>query len=127
MVIGNVAKKDKVCLMTLSRFTFFALFFMATFPAAAQMSGQVTAIELQTLCTSRYDVDAGMCAGYIKAIAEELMQEHDPRAQICLSPAISAQTLMENVLRSWAERAPQPQDLANDSVAGVLKDRFRCI
>jgi Rap1a immunity proteins len=113
--------------MTLSRFLVFAPLFIMAFPATAQMQGQVTAMELQSLCTSRYDIDAGMCAGYIKAIAEELMHEHDPRAQICLSPAISAQTLMENVLRAWAEKAPEPQDLANDSVAGVLKDRFRCI
>lgn len=87
----------------------------------------MTAIELQNMCTSRYDVDAGMCGGYIKAVAEQLMQDHDPRAKVCLSPAVSAQTLMENVQRSWAARPPQPQDLAIDSVTGVLKDRFRCI
>lgn len=113
--------------MTLSRiFSSLVLFFLfanMAMPAHAQM----TAIELQGLCNSRYDVDAGMCAGYIKAIAEELMQESDPRAQVCLSPAIGPQTLVENVQRSWAERAPQSQDFANDSVAGVLKDRFRCM
>ena len=87
----------------------------------------MTAVELQGLCTSRYDVDAGMCAGYIKAIAEELMQDSDPRARVCLSPAIGPQTLVDNVQRSWAERAPQAQDFASDSVAGVLKDRFRCM
>lgn len=87
----------------------------------------MTAVELQGLCNSRYDVDAGMCAGYIKAIAEELMNDHDPRARICLSPAVSAQTLVDNVERGWLSRAPQPQDLAADSVAGVLKERFRCL
>lgn len=101
-----------------------SLFFLVTLsmPAYAQM----TAVELQTLCASRYDVDAGMCAGYVQAIAEELMADSDPRAQTCLSPAIAAQTLVDNVRRGWAARAPQPQDFATDSVAGVLKDRFRC-
>lgn len=113
--------------MTLSRsfFTLVVFFLMANLAAPAR--AQMTAIELQGLCNSRYDVDAGMCAGYIKAIAEELMRESDPRAQVCLSPAIGPQTLVDNVQRSWAVRAPQAQDFATDSVAGVLKDRFRCM
>ena len=109
--------------MTLSRFATFLILILATTAAHAQM----TAVELQNLCTSRYDVDAGMCAGYVKAIAEELMHDSDPRAKLCLSPAIGAQTLVENVQRGWAARTPQPQDFASDSVAGVLRDRFRCM
>lgn len=114
--------------MILSRFFILVCLFSAVFSVAAfSARAQMTAVELHNLCNSRYDVDAGMCAGYIKAIAEELMQDSDPRAQICLSPAIGPQTLVDNVLRGWAERAPQSQDFATDSVAGVLKDRFRCI
>lgn len=79
------------------------------------------------MCASRYDVDAGMCAGYVKAIAEQLMHDSDPRAKFCLSPAVSAQTLVDNVRRGWATRPPVAQDLAVDSVSGVLKDRFRCM
>jgi hypothetical protein len=109
--------------MTFTRFFIAAVLLFLTTAANAQM----TAVELQDLCTSRYDVDAGMCAGYVKAIAEELMHDSDPRAKLCLSPNIGAQTLVENVQRGWAERAPQPQDFASDSVAGVLKDRFRCM
>lgn len=110
--------------MTIARFSFFASFF---FIAATTARAQMTAIELQNLCTSHYDVDAGMCGGYVKAIAEQLMADHDPRAHFCLSPAIGPQTLVQNVQRAWEARPPKPEDLAFDSVTGVLKDRFRCM
>lgn len=113
--------------MNISRFPLLALPLFTALLLSVPARAQMTAVELQNLCTSRYDVDAGMCAGYIKAIAEELMQDPDPRAKVCLSPAIGPQTLVDNVQRGWATRAPQPQDFANDSVAGVLKERFRCM
>ena len=117
-------KKIHCHTMNIARFLLFApLFFIVATSARAQM----TAIELQNMCSSHYDVDAGMCGGYIKAIAEQLMSDHDPRAKFCLSPAIGPQNLVENVQRGWATRPPKPEDLAFDSVTGVLKDRFRCM
>lgn len=102
------------------------LLVVAAIPVQAQVQGAMTAIELQNLCNSRYDVDAGMCAGYIMAIAERLQQDPNPIHRVCLSPAVSPQTLVDNLLRGWESSPPQPHDLATDSVAGLLRDRFRC-
>ena len=113
---------------SLSSIMFSVLAFLSiSLPALAQIEGPMTAVQLQGLCNSRYDVDAGMCAGYVMAIAERLQQDSDPLHHVCLSPAIGAQTLVENLQRAWAVQPPQPQDLATTTVAGALRDRFRCL
>ena len=91
----------------------------------------MTVPELQQLCDSRYDVEAGMCAGYIMAIAETMTQDGNPMHRVCLNPAIGPQVLMENVRRDWAALTPDqqygPQDLATDAVKGAIRRRFRCM
>lgn len=104
----------------------FIMFFIPVM-AFAQVPGSWSAVQLQQLCNSRYDVDTGMCAGYVMAVADKLMHDRKPISRVCLSPAIGPQVLVDNLKRSWEEAPPAAQDLAVDNVEGVLRTRFRCI
>lgn len=104
------------------------LLLLALLPASAeaQTHSTMTVAQLQQLCSSRYDIDVGMCAGYISAIAESLMQNNNPQERVCLSPAIGPQILIEHMQAAWQKNPPQPQDFANANVEHVLRTRFRC-
>jgi hypothetical protein len=104
------------------------LAFLALLPgtASAQTASPFTAHALQKMCDSRYDIDVGICAGYITAIAEMVQQESSPGRRVCLSPAISPQTLMDHVQKYWAANPPAAQDLASFNVDLALRDRFKC-
>lgn|SRR5690606_12990217 len=112
--------------MILSRFFLFAPVFFMTLPAMAQIQSPMLASQLQQMCQSRYDVEAGLCAGYIAAVADKLMRDSNPANAVCLSPAIGPQTLVDNVLRDWSENEIAPQEMAFEAVEGVLRRRFRC-
>lgn len=107
----------------MTRFLFPVLFVVFAWPAAAQIPAPTTVGQLLQLCQSRYDVDAGMCAGYALGVAESLMA--GPSA-ICLSPAITPQTLVDNLRRAWTQAAPDPTQDAFAAVAAVLRERFHC-
>lgn len=93
----------------------------------AQTPGVMTAISLKQLCDSPYDVDVGMCAGYIAAIAEMIMQDPRPSRRVCLSPAIGPQVLMQNMQQAWKDSPPQEYDLAVVNVEMLLRHRFKCL
>jgi len=95
-------------------------------PAWAQMPSPMTTVQLQDLCNSRYDVDAGMCAGYVTAVAERLMIDNNPHQRVCLSPAIAPQILVDNIRNVWAKQPPEAQDLAAQTVESALRQQFRC-
>lgn len=105
---------------------FVVLALLTTAPAFAQVQNPMMAHQLQQLCLSRYDVDAGICAGYMAAVADRLMRDSNPDNRVCLSPAISPQTLVDNVQRDWASSEISPQEMALDAVEGALRRRFRC-
>lgn len=103
-----------------------AVFCLASGRALAQAQTPISAVQLQKMCTSRYDIDVGICAGYVTAVAEALMNENNPSQPICLSPAISPQSLMDNLLKVWSESPPGPEMTAADAVKRTLRIRFRC-
>jgi hypothetical protein len=112
--------------MIIARFAVFSLLFFASLPASAQVQTPMMAHQLQQLCMSRYDVDAGLCAGYVTAVADKLMRESNPANAVCMSPAISPQTLVDNLLRDWQEAEIAPEQMAFEAVEGVFRQRFRC-
>jgi hypothetical protein len=103
------------------------VFGLHSMAAQAQMQTPMTAVQLQDMCASRYDVEAGLCAGYVTAVAERLLSESDPVRRICLSPAIAPQTLVDNVRAVWSKYPPQPQDFAAESVEVALRQQFDCM
>jgi hypothetical protein len=76
---------------------------------------------LQGLCNSPYDVDVGLCSGYIMGVADTLQQQN----QVCLTPQIGAETLMLNIRRGWQQKPDQPVS-ALQSVQDILQQRFPC-
>lgn len=116
--------------MMIQRFLLFALFFLPVLSAQgvadAQVQAPIDVAQLLRLCDSTYDVDVGMCAGYVTAVAESIMNNSRPEQRVCLNPAIGPETLIENVRVSWAKDAPMPTDGAFGAVEGALRRRFRC-
>lgn len=54
-------------------FTVLACFLLAALPARAEIPDSVvSARELYTMCTSKYDTDAGYCVGYVSAVANRM-------------------------------------------------------
>ena len=112
--------------MRLSFSIILTIFFMAlTFsdPARAQVKAPMTASQIRDLCASKYDIDFGICAGYVTAVAERLMSGEAP---VCLSPAVSPQLLVTNVVKAWDHAPPGPQDSAAGAVEQALRQRFAC-
>lgn len=104
---------------------FFLLLGLTT-PSRAQVKSPMTAVQLQALCASKYDIDFGICAGYVAAVADRLTGVKEGTGRVCLSPAVSPQLLVANVRQAWDAQAPQPQDSGFDSVESALRQRFRC-
>jgi hypothetical protein len=88
---------------------------------AAIVAPLYTTAYLQHLCNSPYDVDAGLCAGYIMGVADTLQQQH----QACLSPNISPETLVDNIRRAWEQSPTQPESALN-SIQDIFLKRFPC-
>lgn len=107
----------------MSRFYAIACFLLATMISAAQAAPAAlySTAYLQHLCNSTYDVDAGLCAGYIMGVADTLQQQK----QACLSPNISPEILVENIRRAWEQKKEQP-DNALHSIQDIFQIRFPC-
>jgi hypothetical protein len=80
-----------------------------------------TTAYLQHLCSSTYDIDVGMCAGYIMSVADDLQQQ----GQVCLTGQVGPAVLMDNIRRSWTQTSNQPTG-ARQSVGDILQQRFPC-
>ena len=87
----------------------------------AQAASLYTTPYLQSLCNSTYDVEAGLCSGYIMGIADSLQAQ----GKACLSPAIGPETLTINIRRGWEQAPEQPAD-ALQSVSQLIESRFPC-
>lgn len=96
-----------------------------TLPAQAQTQmdgGNLYSLsELQHLCDSQYDVDAGICAGYVMGVADALQQQ----GRACIGANIRPETLMDNIRRGWTQNTA-PSDTALLSVQDIITQRFPC-
>lgn len=119
--------------MSIMRSCYIALWFLILLAglsgadARAQTQGIMTAIRLQQLCDSPYDVDAGMCAGYVMSVAEMIIQDPRPSRRVCLSPAVGPQMLVQNLQQEWKDNPPQAYALAIENVETSLRHRFKCL
>lgn len=99
-----------------------ALSLLAASPVRAAITDPLySTAYLQHLCNSSYDVDAGLCAGYIMGVADTLQQQ----GQSCLSPNISPETLVSNIRRDWEQNPQQPEN-ALQSIQDIFQRRFPC-
>lgn len=98
-----------------------SLMVLTASPVRAAIAPLYSTAYLQHLCNSSYDVDAGLCAGYIMGVADTLQQQR----QACLSPSISPETLVANIRRAWEQNPQQPEN-ALQSIQDIFQSRFPC-
>ena len=98
------------------------------FAAPAQAEGpRMTAQDLANMCISKSDLDFGMCAGYVMAVADALVDGSIGEYSACNHAHVRSQQYVD-VYRSYAEHFPDKlsQD-AETTVAAALSRAFPCL
>jgi hypothetical protein len=95
-------------------------------PAQAA-ADRLTAGELMRMCSSEHDVDYGYCAGYITAVADQMLAAGTAAGQrACNHEGIRSQQYVD-VFRSYAEIFPERmKDEAKSTVAASFARAFPC-
>ncbi len=98
---------------------------LAATPAAA--NDRLSAAELMQMCSSTHDVDYGYCAGYITAIADQMLSTGTAGGErACNHAGIRSQQYVD-VFRSFAEVFPERlRDQAERTVAASFARAFPC-
>ncbi len=97
-------------------------------PAPAQSAAdRLTAGELMRMCSSEHDVDYGYCAGYITAVADQMLATGTAAGQrACNHAGIRSQQYVD-VFRSFAEIFPERMnEEAEPAVAASFARAFPC-
>lgn len=82
---------------------------------------------LATYCAGKFDVDAGVCTGYILAISEALIQGSTVFGyKACGHDVIKGQQLVDIVKFDLSENPDQVNQPAGAMVAGILSRSFPC-
>jgi len=110
--------------MRLSALFVIALLLAAT-PVAA--NDRLSATELMQMCSSTHDVDYGYCAGYITAIADQMLSTGTAGGErACNHAGIRSQQYVD-VFRSFAEVFPERlKDQAERTVAASFARAVPC-
>lgn len=105
-----------------------AIFLSLALAAPAQAAAdRLTAGELMRMCSSEHDVDYGYCAGYITAVADQMLAAGTATGQrACNHEGIRSQQYVD-VFRSYAEIFPERmKDEAESTVAASFARAFPC-
>ena len=96
-------------------------------PVMAQAPPQhISTRELYRLCTSASDVDYGMCAGYVTALADLLMSESVAAYKACAFSAVRPQEIMD-IVKNFIGKNPDMNDRpAHITAAAALAGAFPC-
>lgn len=109
--------------LPLAAFLAFAL--IANSPAAA--NDRLSAGELMQMCSSTHDVDYGYCAGYVTAIADQMLSTGTAGGErACNHEGVRSQQYVD-VFRAYAEIFPERlKDEAERTVAASFARAFPC-
>jgi hypothetical protein len=95
-------------------------------PGAGYASGPLSGAELHGMCISNSDVDYGYCAGYVTAVAHDLLNRGVAGFRACNHTNVRSQQLVDT-FNSWAELFPARLNLdAEAAVAASLARAFPC-
>lgn len=88
---------------------------------------RLTAAELMRMCSSTHDVDYGYCAGYITAVADQMLSTGTAGgARACNHQGVRSQQYVD-VFRAYAEIFPERlRDEAERTVAASFARAFPC-
>lgn len=82
--------------------------------------------DLKAYCLSDYDVDYGLCSGYITAVADLMIEHNLYGLQSCHSNLVRPQQLVDLVVTSLRKNDQTPPGNARYIVASVLAKSFPC-
>lgn len=115
------------------RFIFVSLLVFFS-PAQIQISGAAPGPEtmhgdtLMTYCAGQYDIDLGVCTGYILAIAETMVTGQTSFGQrACGHDGVKAQQLVDLVRLELGQQPDLKNQPAGVMVANVLASAFPCL
>lgn len=99
-----------------------------TMPTEAMSAETMHGDTLMTYCAGQYDVDLGICTGYILAIAETMVTGQASFGQhACGHDGIKAQQLVDLVRLELGQQPDLKNQPAGVMVANVLASAFPCL
>jgi hypothetical protein len=103
-----------------------AALFLLTSPAMAKKNVSFSGAELLKMCSSTYDTDYGLCAGFVSGISNIMLDESVAGFRACNHATVKAQQAIE-IFRGYSEIFPETlKEEANVAVAGSLARAFPC-
>jgi hypothetical protein len=101
------------------------LFFCAT-PATATDMSRLTGAQLAEMCQSQSNLDYGYCAGYVTAVADELMAGSVAEYRACNHASVKSQQYVD-IFRTYEAEFPQSRTMSADlAVAAAFARAFPC-
>jgi hypothetical protein len=85
-----------------------------------------TAMQLGELCNSEYDTDYGLCAGYVTAIADVMLQQDIYGTSACNHKNVKSEQLIALTKRYLESNPEVAQTPARDVVSLALSRAFPC-
>ncbi|MEZ0222951.1 MAG: Rap1a/Tai family immunity protein [Alphaproteobacteria bacterium] len=108
------------------RIVFVAALLLITGAAQAADHSRLTASQLNEMCHSESNLDFGYCAGYVTAVADELLYASLGEYRACNHAAVKSQQYVDifrNYVASYPEALGKPADLA---AAAAFARAFPC-
>lgn len=105
---------------------FAAALLTITGTARAADTSRLTASQLNEMCHSESNLDYGFCAGYVTAVADELLHASLAEYRACNHAAVKSQQyvdIFKNYVASYPEALGKPADLA---AAAAFARAFPC-
>jgi len=99
--------------------------FCAT-PSAAAAKTYMTGQELRKMCSSRFNTDYGMCAGFVTGVADVLLQQKVDGIKACHMTSVKTQQLMTLVTKYIDRHPDMLSKSARYAVAKALENSFFC-
>lgn len=87
---------------------------------------RLSGAELRALCASSSNVDYGMCAGYVRAVADLMLAESVAGNKACAFGLVRPQQLLD-IVRVYMDQTPTALETpARAAVAQALARAFPC-
>jgi hypothetical protein len=101
-----------------------ALALLLALPARAE--NRLTAGDLEQMCHSASDLDYGYCAGYVTAVADQLMEGSIAEFRACNHGAVKSQQYIDIYNAFIAQRPALRRGEAETAVAAAFARAFPC-
>ncbi len=102
------------------------LFLGAATPSSAADVTRLTGAQLAEMCQSQSNLDYGYCAGYVTAVADELLAGSIGEYRACNHAAVKSQQYVD-IFRTYEAEYPESRSMSADlAVAAAFARAFPC-